>query len=271
MVKYSSFGISLQGASHAKKGLPNQDSFAKYVSPDEDFAIITVCDGHGGEKYIRSAKGAEIAAEQITALMKDFLEKCNLEKIKITDELEKLKRNIISYWREEVSKHLEKEPITEDDFQSIVSDAIRENNILAYGTTAITVGITQEYVLCIQIGDGDITFLMEDGGKLINPLKNDKRLIANETTSLCGDMAIHDFRQYLSKELPVAVTACTDGISNSYIESDDFRQLTKDINDELHEKGEKKTIALLEEGLERVSKKGSGDDVTLAMIYGKRK
>ena len=275
MVKYGSFGLSLRGATHVKNDLPNQDYFESYVSDDESFAVIAVCDGHGSEKYIRSDIGSKIAAEQATILMKEFLENHSQLKTEsnMEDDIKRLERNILFYWREKVSEYTEKNPLTDEEYNAIktkknlqTAKDVRENNILAYGSTLIAIGLTQEYILCIQIGDGDITLLTEKGEK-INPMHNDKRLIANETTSLCGDMAIHDFRNYFSYDLPIAVTACTDGIANSYIMWEDFLQLTKDIHDEITEKGEEKTLHLLDEGLNRLSINGSGDDVTLAIIY----
>ncbi len=63
------FHKSVRGASHVNNGKPCQDYS---ISIEEDgIQIVVVCDGHGSETYVRSDKGAQLAAE-ITAQMLTF-------------------------------------------------------------------------------------------------------------------------------------------------------------------------------------------------------
>lgn len=64
MKEISVFNKSIKGASHNNSGKPCQDYS---ISLNENgVQILVVCDGHGGESYVRSDTGAKLAAE-ITA------------------------------------------------------------------------------------------------------------------------------------------------------------------------------------------------------------
>ena len=55
-----SFNLTAQGASHIKKNKECQDASLSYQ--DENCAIAVVCDGHGGDDYVRSAIGSKFAS-----------------------------------------------------------------------------------------------------------------------------------------------------------------------------------------------------------------
>ena len=59
-MRMQSFHLSTQGASHIKKNKECQDASESYN--DENCAIAIVCDGHGGDDYVRSAVGSAFAA-----------------------------------------------------------------------------------------------------------------------------------------------------------------------------------------------------------------
>lgn len=267
MLAYKAFGVTAQGASHIKNEMPNQDAYKCYASPSGEFAITAVCDGHGSKKYMRSDIGARIAAEQAIILLREFAEnEAQPNQLVREDDLNRLKKNILFYWQQKVQEYTKNNPFTEKESTIANSLGIDESSTVAYGTTLVAVLITRKYVLCLQIGDGDIIFLQKDD-TLVNVMQEDKRLLANETTSLCGDRAIYDFRQYISEEIPSTVLICTDGVTNSYISHKDFINLTRDIQEELTKSGEQATLKLLDSGLKRMSANGSGDDVTIAVIY----
>ena len=67
-----SFNLSVQGASHIKKNKECQDASESYF--DENVAVAIVCDGHGGNDYIRSATGSKYAATVALNNIKNFLE-----------------------------------------------------------------------------------------------------------------------------------------------------------------------------------------------------
>lgn len=62
MGRIITFNVTCMGASHVKNGKPCQDYSLSWQSEDNTIQVIVVCDGHGGDTYIRSDKGSELAA-----------------------------------------------------------------------------------------------------------------------------------------------------------------------------------------------------------------
>ena len=63
------FNVTSIGYSHVKSGKVCQDFSSSYS--DRERTIITACDGHGGEVYIRSHKGSKFASLSILRAMLD--------------------------------------------------------------------------------------------------------------------------------------------------------------------------------------------------------
>lgn len=64
-----------QGSSHKKENKPLQDYCAATSDKLKTYAYALVADGHGGEKYIRSEKGAQIAVTVATECTNEILKK----------------------------------------------------------------------------------------------------------------------------------------------------------------------------------------------------
>ncbi len=58
-----SFNVTCLGASHIKSGKPCQDYSLSWNSENGDIHVAIVCDGHGGDTYVRSDRGSKLAAE----------------------------------------------------------------------------------------------------------------------------------------------------------------------------------------------------------------
>ena len=71
MMNAKSFNLSVQGASHIKKNKECQDASVSFY--DEKMAVAIVCDGHGGDDYMRSAAGSTFAADVAKKNIVDFL------------------------------------------------------------------------------------------------------------------------------------------------------------------------------------------------------
>ena len=63
MGRIITFHVTCLGASHVKKGKPCQDYSLSWQSEDKTTHVAIVCDGHGGDTYVRSDRGAKLAAE----------------------------------------------------------------------------------------------------------------------------------------------------------------------------------------------------------------
>ncbi len=57
------FNVTCKGASHIKSGKPCQDFSLSWKSDNGDILVAIVCDGHGGDTYVRSDRGSKLAAE----------------------------------------------------------------------------------------------------------------------------------------------------------------------------------------------------------------
>ncbi len=130
-------------------------------------------------------------------------------------------------------------PFTEDEFKKLEEKSgasarklVEENPLLAYGTTSLTVALEEEFVLYMQLGDGDI-LNASAAGEVTKPLPEDARLLANETTSMCLPKAENDFRFFVRKisgeQSPAMILLSTDGYLNSFSDEAGFFQAGTDI------------------------------------------
>ena len=140
------------------------------------------------------------------------------------------------------------------------------------------VAVKEFFILIIQIGDGDILAVSSDGD-VSRPIEKDKRLISNETTSLCMTNSWDEIRVVLRvfnkpESIPSLFLVSTDGYYNSFYGKDgdenEFRAMAcgylKMINED---GGYQKVKNNLKDILSQTSKQGSGDDITLGIILNK--
>ena len=274
------YGQSVRGAAHDRLGLPNQDAIhwlpASGVGPP---IILGVSDGHGSPKSFRSDVGSRLAVEQSAWMVQDLLDgqpdPSNLSAVKRTAE-DYLPREIVRRWQEMVEDHLAENPLTDEELASVAeqqgSDArqkVVNNPLLAYGATLLIVLVTRDFILYLQLGDGDILVVDETGG-VSRPLPKDERLFANETTSLCRKDAWQDVRfrfQALFGKSPSMILLATDGYANSYRDDAQFMKIGTDMLSIIKEKGISPIQANLENWLKETTAAGSGDDITLGLLY----
>ena len=68
------FNVTKLGASHLKSGKPCQDYSLSWESDNKEVQVAIVCDGHGGETYVRSDVGSKFAAEIALTNIRCFVE-----------------------------------------------------------------------------------------------------------------------------------------------------------------------------------------------------
>jgi hypothetical protein len=174
-----------------------------------------------------------------------------------------LARRIVERWTEVVKDDIQKKAFTHEE-----ADEVLGNPLLAYGATLLAALVTNDFILYLQMGDGDILTVSETG-HVARPIAKDLNLIANETYSLCLPNAWRLFRfgfQPLSDPLPALIMLSTDGYSNSYKTEDDFFKVAKDILEIARTEGETVIRQNLGTWLKETSEKASGDDITLGAI-----
>lgn len=305
----SLFAFSSQGESHKRRENETENLKAGRKFPCQDkscaetlttadkiiFDFICVCDGHGGEPYFRSEKGAKYAIE----VLKDILLR-NMKRISVLamqKEFEKIKNqlalSITKRWTEKVLRDLTESPITENEFSNLERSNLKaaedykigKNLTSIYGCTLISFFKTESFWFALQIGDGDFT-ISYDGKHFDFPMPEDENCFLNETTSLCDSDAVKEFRFCAEYKIPKCVFCSSDGVSNSFKTENQFVKFYSSVYDLFswteYSKCKKlqcetpqfcnplckETLALneIQNYLPFLSKKGSGDDVSLAGI-----
>ena len=275
-------GETVPGASHLRAGIPNQDSILYVRESNRALPIVlSVSDGHGSPKCFRSDRGSRFAVKKAAYLVSEFLDerRGNFDTAEIESKgKEYLPQEFVKRWREAVEADLKKEPFTEQEFENLEkkSDArarklVEDNPLLAYGATSLTVAMEEDFILYLQLGDGDMLNISATG-EVIKPLPEDPRLLANETTSLCLPKAENDFRFLVQKisdeQTPAMILLSTDGYLNSFSSEAGFFQAGTDILEMLRaENGFDAVSENLKGWLEEATQMGSGDDCTVGIIY----
>ena len=273
-------GESVQGASHKRAGLPNQDAI--HWQPESSTGpqlILAVSDGHGSAKYFRSDTGSQIATRVATKVVFENLmdvpqDSSNPSALKRLSE-EQLPKALVRAWEKEVDSDVESNPLSTSELDGLeekagaaARNAVETAPRLAYGATLLTVLVTESFVLYLQLGDGDILTVAETGEVEIT-LPGDVRLFANETTSLCSPDAWRDFRghfQVISGTPPALILVSTDGYANSFRQEADFIQVGTDYLELMRADGLDAVERRLKSWLVEASEAGSGDDITLGIL-----
>lgn len=253
-------GDSVRGASHKRNDKPNQDAWA--YSENDCCTVLSVADGHGSARHYRSDIGAKLAVQAALELLNEFADKHwdNTDVRQIKQAADYLPSQLVQTWRNAVD-------IADDN--NIESAKERYST---YGTTLLAVLMTKHYAIYLQIGDGDLLVLNKEK-QLYYPLSKNIQLIANETHSLCEDKAVYyvelglQFFEHIPP--PVLIFLATDGYANSFNNAEDFQQAVLDFQNQLITHGADKIQSCLADWLDETSEQGSGDDVTLTILWSK--
>ncbi|MBX3000989.1 MAG: protein phosphatase 2C domain-containing protein [Caldilineaceae bacterium] len=261
-------GYSQIGATHQRAGRPNQDAMSVADGSTATTAppplVVAVADGHGSARYARSDQGASIAVACAVQLLDEMLKsaretEASYSEVKRYAE-ERLPQLLVQRWRDEVESELKRHPPDDGD---------DETGILLYGTTLLAMALTESYMIFLQIGDGDFRMVTEEG-HVYAPLQQDQRLLGTETFSLAQAKAWKYVRvhfQMWGDTLPALLMLSTDGYSNSFVSPEDFDRVGSDLLTLLRAEGVDAIQRKLPEWLKEASEAGSGDDVTVVLVY----
>ena len=290
------FDISVLGASHIKKGTVCQDY--SISNSDNEWSYAIVCDGHGGDDYVRSNKGSEFGCKSAEFMINSMMGKISSEKFFSESEslLHTLEQRIIKKWRETVEAHYRNNPFKDSELSRVSSKAYEKyksgNIYSAYGTTLVAVVMTRDYWFGIQIGDGKL-ITVDRNGKFNQPVPENPRCFANATTSMCDKDAFDNFRGCFScdnpesynseinnisdiqnknhfvaygRELPAAIIVSSDGIDNCFKEDEQMYNLYKTVLYSFGTSDFAEAKNGLKHYLPTLSQQGSGDDISVAAI-----
>lgn len=254
------------GYSHIECGIVCQDY--SEIFANENYKIVTACDGHGGIIYIRSDRGAKFASQSV----KDVITKYSIEKLEnliLIDALDKIKLEILCRWNQLVEEDYSNNPFSFEELQKLSENDVfklSNNYILAYGTTLNAAILTDKYLISIQIGDGGMFFIYDNNMQIVFP-ENDEN-VANITNSLCGDDAYSNlFIKSVEKDEYKGIILCTDGLLGPYQTYSNFYEkfVIPFINK--FKNNNKKIFKELNEYIDNLATKiGIGDDVSFATI-----
>ena len=252
------------GYSHINKDVVCQDFSCVYH--DETRTIMAVCDGHGGEIYVRSDRGSKFACDAVLNVLKN---KKNLLLYRVDKEdfVNKIRLEILCEWNRLVEEDLSNNPISTKEVNKLNEDKqfrLKLNPAIAYGTTLNAVMILGNRILCVSLGDGGIFGFKRN---ILTPIlqEDNEETVANITYSMCMEDAFDHIKAeiYELGEFS-ALILCTDGVVNPYQNMDNFRDsfirpiITKFVS------GQRNDINTFIEALG--TKLGIGDDVSLGII-----
>lgn len=257
MSEYSTISAHAVGLSHIKSDMGCEDYSAAYTG--DDCSVITVSDGHGDKNCFRSAAGAMFACQISTQALKEF---AAANSNPSESDIAALKERIISDWRNAVLADVRLSPFTSEEAGSnVYSTYTRPER--AYGCTLVAALVTRNYFLALQIGDGAVVASYGDG-IYAGPMPPDDDCVGNVSSSLCAADAQKSFRHFISRVLPAAVMAVSDGVEESFDEYGLFKCMYT-LSYSMFDTGAEAAQDALAELLPTISQNGSRDDVSLAL------
>lgn len=268
MKEYQSIVASSVGSSHLKTNKPCQDRVMSFSSWSHKG--IVVCDGHGAAKHFRSAIGAEFATNACrdsVGVLAKYLYKTK-KTISYVDKLEDLEKSIVTKWNLKVLEHVELNPFTKQELDSLTNkemEEVQNNPHIAYGSTLLFAFICKEHLFVSQLGDGDCRLLTKNG--FVEPLLEDERLKYGKTTSLCSSNAMAYIRHAVLDVNNIrACSLSSDGVKNSFDSERNFINFLKTVVKIERSTGVQKARNDLNAFLPQLSKRGSGDDVSIGIL-----
>ena len=192
----------MRGRSHKENGTPCQD----YCLCEQagDLFVVCAADGHGGEEYIFSDLGSEIACESLVRTVKDvyggdmgvFARKAFRDAV-----IENWKKDVLDFHGDEIPT--------------------RAGVLKKYGTTLLFAIVGEKEIALGQIGDGAI-LLFDDHGRHQLFVQNGVK-ITSSTSSLVSSRAEYAFiSACFPRNLFPCILLSTDGIYDRLDTGDAF-------------------------------------------------
>ena len=274
---YFAFSATEVGYNHTKISKVCEDASDFY--DDKKMHICVVADGHGSDNYPRTEYGSKYAVNAAIESVIDFVNTADPKDVLKDNNnnycmLNQLAKSILKAWYQSVEEDFNKRPFSEEELSLVsekykrkyISDNEEERHIeKAYGCTLILFAVTDEYSFGLQIGDGKCVYIESDG-KFSEPIPWDENCQLNVTTSICDSDAIDEFRYFVTENPPTAVFIGSDGIDDSYASDEELYALYRSILKIFIENGVDVGKSEIKEYLPVLTKKGSGDDVSVALI-----
>lgn len=268
-ISWQILSAKIRGALHRRQNKPCQDAICYHHFMPHGL-VCAVADGHGSELCPYSEDGARIATRCVVKLMEDMAYyNDDNELYTLMGQLSSvtLPQQIEKKWKDEVLRfHATQNRVSREEK---LKDKEKEAIYKLYGTTLMMLVITSEFIYAAQIGDGDMLCVDENGG--VQYVIEQTVTYGVETHSLCERKA---WRHFKTVYFPVTddfkgqlFLMSTDGYANSFVSNQDFLQVGNDYYELLRQYDGDTIEKMLPDWLNEASINGSGDDMTLALIY----
>lgn len=249
------FSVCKRGRGHVENETVCQDYCAAEKISDNIF-VMTVADGHGGEKYFKSDVGSKKACETLIEIVKEYspLGANQLEK-KLRTPL--FKFTLIDKWRLKVLKDYKTEnPETKDSYKQIIE---------RYGTTLLFAVITNLHIIFGQIGDGAIMLFNDSGQFQLFKRHNPKK--DSHTASMASSRAVTAFliESYSLTDLKFKnFILSTDGIYDKLDQNNSFQLYADNLVTQVRQK---KLLEILPFNVNEIDvSEKTRDDCTVAVM-----
>ena len=246
-------GFSIQGARHVQTQTPCQD--AVLCKSHDGVYIMCAADGHGDKKHLHSDIGAQIAVEVAAQLLEEALRDLRQENRNIAEIEHSIKRHLPSRLVWEWNRRVRKS-----------DDGAWDKEVVLYGCTILGAVMSAELCIFLQLGDGDILFINQEGSpEFIFP--PDEDMFGTVTYSLCQKNSA-SYAKVSCRQLkaPKTVLMATDGLRDSLQDdAESFVKVGKWLSRRQEEEGQSKFEHTLPEWIEKLSLHGNGDDTTIAL------
>ena len=273
------------GAKHLRQEVVCQDASLSTQFQNRNgvpIKLMTVADGHGGARYWLSHIGSKLACEiALHQAERKLTRKLLSHSAPTSTELaywdkwlkHDLPGMIVKNWRNAI----------ENDWDWYDKSPKREAEGFSpyiYGSTIGLVVLTPHWWGCTGLGDWDLVRIRSStksspiNAELIN--SEDAFSTQRESTfSICKSDAVERFAERSSlktidrNEPPFALVISTDGVRKSCSTDADFLTLAHYLVSEVPAPSISGECNVLDEGLDRITTEGSGDDVSVAIgIHG---
>ena len=224
-----SFSAAVRGQLHESRGIVLQDSAANSALDDIGCHVLVVADGHGDPSCARSDRGSafavRVARERLEQFARSICASPEHHRALLQGRLGlgHLTDIILDDWARLVERDVTGDepvglgaPAKEDD-----PDALKAWREHLYGTTLVAALVMPDVCVVIQLGDGCVALVYEDGttaegDQVIVP---DELCVGNMTTSLSDKTAREEIRTsvvpYNAGHRAVCVLVGTDGVDKS--------------------------------------------------------
>lgn len=249
--------LSFRGNAHIKNNMPCQDA-SGYLKGD-NYSILSVADGHGDSAYFRSDIGSYLAVKTSLSFVNSFILEHGLQKWSNSIE-KKFKNGLVSSWYNAVDNHVNNHPFDSNE-RSLLFNAKDQK---AYGTTLIVVVVSESFSLLVQVGDGRIASIDNNGVVDLNPHHFYDDLDSNSEFELTSSLAQDNINfRFLpvDSDIPYSYALFTDGLEKAFNPSNlSQRILASAILSQIEDKWYISVADMINDCSIR-----EGDDVSLAL------